>query len=163
MSAAELMLELLAVGAAALGVRRFARRRARTWGIFAIKLYLTVRVFWLILLHEVEGETIIESLGRLIRDLDLETFVLFTLTAMVVRMVGVGASITRWALMLRGQSIALPALHVIGAFLPSCRRRSASTATSSTTRRASAGARSRSRPRPPSRRCSGSRASSARS
>jgi len=117
MNAAELMLELLAVGAAALGVRRFGRGRAKTWGIFAIKLYLTVRVFWLILLHEVEGETIVESLGRLIRDLDLQTFVLFTLTAMVVRMVGVGASITRWALMLRGQSIELPALHVIGAFL----------------------------------------------
>jgi hypothetical protein len=129
------MLELLALGAAALGVRRFGRGRAKTWGIFAVKLYLTVRVFWLILLHEVDGETIVESLGRLIRDLDLQTFVLFTLTAMVVRM----------------------------SSGPSCRLRSASTATSSTTRRASADARSRSRPRPPSRRCSGSRVSSERS
>jgi arylsulfatase A-like enzyme/uncharacterized membrane protein YbhN (UPF0104 family) len=116
-NALTLLAELFAVAAVWFAVGRFGRPPWKTGAIFTLKLYLTLRVFSLILLHEVDGQTIYESLGAMIDELDLTTFVLFSLIAMVVRMVGVGASITRWALMLRGQGIELPPVHVLGAFL----------------------------------------------
>jgi hypothetical protein len=87
---------------------------------FAVKLYLTLLVFWLILFHEVDGRTIFATLSELLPTLDVATLVEFSLVATGVRLVGIAASITRWRLLLWG-----------------------STATSCTTRRASVGARSR--------------------
>ncbi len=63
---------------------------------FALKLYLTLLVFWLILFHEVDGRTIFATLRELLPSLDTRTLVMFSLIATVVRLVGIAASITRW-------------------------------------------------------------------
>ncbi|MHC4913322.1 MAG: lysylphosphatidylglycerol synthase transmembrane domain-containing protein, partial [Planctomycetota bacterium] len=116
MQALALILELLGVGVAAVGVRRLLHGAWRTRGTFLLKAYLTVRVMWLILFHERDGVTVYEVLGDRIGTLDLWTFVGFTLAATVIKLVGIGASISRWILMLRGQGIDLPVRHIVGAF-----------------------------------------------
>ncbi|MFQ5698595.1 MAG: sulfatase-like hydrolase/transferase [Myxococcota bacterium] len=116
MSTLGLMIELAALAALALATRRLARPPWRGRIILVLKAYLTLRVFSLILLHRVNGQTITEILGALAQQLDLETLIEFSLLATGVRMVGIGASITRWSLMLRGQGIELPARHLVGAF-----------------------------------------------
>jgi arylsulfatase A-like enzyme len=84
--------------------------------MFAVKAYLTLRVMGLILLHEVDGVTVYTVLAERMADLDPWSFVWFTLVAMVLKLLGIGASITRWILMLRGQGIELPSRHIVGAF-----------------------------------------------
>jgi hypothetical protein len=108
--------ELCLVGLAALSVRRFAPERLRSRFMFAVKAYLTLRVMGLILLHEVDGVTVYTVLAERMADLDPWSFVWFTLVAMVLKLLGIGASITRWILMLRGQGIELPSRHIVGAF-----------------------------------------------
>jgi uncharacterized membrane protein YbhN (UPF0104 family) len=111
-----LLLELGCVAALWVAVRRLAPPRARTPLVFAIKAYLTLRVIWLIALHEVDGMTIYAVLREQLRDLDAATFALYVLLAMGLKLVGIAASIGRWMLMLRGQDIELPVRHVVGAF-----------------------------------------------
>ena len=116
MQALTLTLELLGIGLLALLARRLLHGAWRTRATFVLKAYLTMRVMWLILFHEHEGLTVYEVLGDRIQALDLWTFVGFTLAATAIKLVGIGASITRWILMLRGQGIDLPVRHIVGAF-----------------------------------------------
>jgi arylsulfatase A-like enzyme/uncharacterized membrane protein YbhN (UPF0104 family) len=94
-------------------------RFAAAWkgrATFALKLWLTGLAFAAVLLHQEGGRTLWEIFGELIATLDVGTLVTFSLVATGVRLIGIAASITRWILMLRGQGIALPPRHVIGAF-----------------------------------------------
>jgi arylsulfatase A-like enzyme len=116
MQAVALILELLGVGLAALLLHRLLRGAWKTRGTFVLKAYLTVRVMWLILFHERDGVTVYEVLGERIQALDLRVFIGFALAATAIKLVGIGASITRWILMLRGQGIELPVRHIVGAF-----------------------------------------------
>ena len=116
MRALALVTELLLVGGAALLVRRFAGDPWRTRLMFAVKAYLTVRVMGLVLFHEVEGITVYEVLRERIGGLDALTFILFSLLATGIKLIGIAASVWRWILMLRGQGIELPLRHIVGAF-----------------------------------------------
>jgi arylsulfatase A-like enzyme/uncharacterized membrane protein YbhN (UPF0104 family) len=87
-----------------------------------LKAWLTVRIFWLLFAHEVKdtdgtlvttGALMLRTLG----DVDPTTFALFCAAAAGIKFVGILASMQRWILMLRGQSIALPFRHVFGSFL----------------------------------------------
>jgi arylsulfatase A-like enzyme len=114
--ALKLLLELIAVALAWVGVARLAPPPWRARLTFLIKLYLTLRVVWLIALHEVDGVTIYSILAERLVDLSLASFVAFTLLATGLKLVGIAASITRWILMLHGQGIQLPVRHIVGAF-----------------------------------------------
>jgi arylsulfatase A-like enzyme len=108
--------ELVLVGLAAILIRRFATGQWRTRLMFGVKAYLTMRVMALILFHEVEGVTVYEVLRERVGGLDALAFIGFTLLATGIKLVGIGASIARWILMLRGQGIELPLRHIVGAF-----------------------------------------------
>ncbi|MEE8558702.1 MAG: lysylphosphatidylglycerol synthase transmembrane domain-containing protein, partial [Myxococcota bacterium] len=116
MSALALIGELVLVGLAVVLLRRLASGGWRTRLTFVLKAYLTVRVMALIVFHEVEGVTVYEVLRSRLQDLDAWTFVAFTLAATLIKLLGIGASVTRWILMLRGQGIQLPVRHIVGAF-----------------------------------------------
>jgi arylsulfatase A-like enzyme len=116
MRALALIAELLAVGLSWVALRRLTGGVWRTWLTFLLKAYLTVRVMTLVLLHEVNGETVYSILGERLQELNVWHFVGFTVAATAVKLVGIGASITRWILMLQGQGIRLPVRHIVGAF-----------------------------------------------
>ncbi len=110
-----LLVQILVIALAWLALARLAPPAWRGAGSFALKLWLTVLVFAAILLHEENGRTLYATLGDRFANLDVATLVGFSLVATGVRLLGIGASITRWTLMLRGQGIRLPARHIVGA------------------------------------------------
>jgi arylsulfatase A-like enzyme/uncharacterized membrane protein YbhN (UPF0104 family) len=116
MRALALLAELGVVLLAWVAVRRLVGGAWRERLAFAIKAYLTLRVIGLIAFHEVQGVTIYQVIRERIGDLDLAAFVGFTLAATAIKLLGIASSIARWALMLAGQGIRLPARHVAGAF-----------------------------------------------
>ena len=116
MRALALIGELALVGLAALLIRRFVAGPWRARLMLGVKAYLTLRVMALILFHEVEGVTVYEVLTERVRNLDALAFIGFTLAATGIKLLGIGASIARWILMLRGQGIELPLRHIVGAF-----------------------------------------------
>ena len=58
-----LALQLLAIGVVWLALARLAPPAWKLRATFALKLYLTGLVFWLILFHEVDGRTIYTTLA----------------------------------------------------------------------------------------------------
>src|SRR5262245_20849644 len=88
----------------------------------ALKLWLTIRVFWLLLLHPVKLEDGTRVPGyKLVLDtlagIDHATFWTFCAVAAGVKFIGILASMYRWTILLRGQGIALPFRHIFGSFL----------------------------------------------
>jgi len=117
-----IVLELIAVALLALAAGRLAPPpwRARLFNV--LKLYLTVRMVWLLLAWPMTTETDqVVPAWRLVLDvlqqIDAGTFLLFALIGAAVRFLGVFASMVRWHLVLLGQGIAFPFRHVFGAFL----------------------------------------------
>jgi len=87
-----------------------------------LKLVVTVAAFWLLLSHPVtmeDGSKVVA--GRLVLDtlanIDATTFWIFCGAAAGVKFVGILASMYRWTILLRGQSIELPFRHIFGSFL----------------------------------------------
>jgi len=98
-----------------------------------MKVLLTVGAFYLLLTHRVRTESgesvmalnaILDYLPRI----DAGVFWRFTFFAFAIKLVGIGASMVRWHLLLRGQGIVFPLWHIcttfligrfLGTFLPS--------------------------------------------
>jgi len=116
------LLEILLVALIAIGVARFTAEPWRGRGLNLLKLWVTVRAFWLLLTHPVsleDGTRVIA--GRLVldtlQDLDAGRFALFCAAAAGIKFVGILASMYRWKILLRGQAIELPFRHIFGSFL----------------------------------------------
>jgi len=118
----KILLEILAIALAALAVARLAAEPWRGRLLNALKAWVTVRVFWLLLMHPVAMEDGSHKLAwQLIHDavrtIDLRTFWLFVAAAAAIKFVGILASMQRWRVLLRGQGIELPFWHIFGSFL----------------------------------------------
>ncbi|MFP6640354.1 MAG: lysylphosphatidylglycerol synthase transmembrane domain-containing protein, partial [Myxococcota bacterium] len=117
-----ILLELVCVAVAAFLVGRLAKDPWRGRLFNVLKLYLTVRMVWLLLLWPVaDGSGVRVPAWNLMVDLlasiDARVFWTFAAIGAGVRFVGVLASMYRWQLVLRGQKIELPFWHILGAFL----------------------------------------------
>jgi arylsulfatase A-like enzyme/uncharacterized membrane protein YbhN (UPF0104 family) len=117
-----ILLEILCVALAALAVARLAAEPWRGRLLNVAKAWVTIRAFWLLLMHPVameDGsrvvawELILETLERI----DAGTFWLFCALAAGIKFLGILASMTRWQVLLRGQGIELPFRHIFGSFL----------------------------------------------
>jgi len=117
-----IVLELIVVALLALAVGRLAPGPWRARFFNVLKLYLTVRMVWLLLAWPMKTETgQVVPAWRLVLDvleqIDAGTFLLFAFIGTVVRFLGVFTSMLRWHLVLLGQGIEFPFRHVFGAFL----------------------------------------------
>jgi arylsulfatase A-like enzyme len=117
-----IILELAAVGIVWLLVSRFVSQPAKGHLTNALKLWLTVRMVWLLLLWPVnDGEggelPAWDLILRQLELIDATTFWTFAGLGAVVRFSGVLASMYRWLLVLKGQRIEMPFGHILGAFL----------------------------------------------
>ena len=117
-----ILLELLAVGLAAVGVGRLVPEPWRGRFFNALKIYLTVRMVWLLLLWPVDDGSgsrvpawnlMVDQLNSI----DATVFWTFAAIGAAIRFLGVLASMYRWQLVLLGQRIELPFMHILGAFL----------------------------------------------
>ena len=117
-----LLLEILVVAVLALATARLVPQPWRGRLLNALKLWLTVRVFWLLLTHPVKIEDgskvmayrlVLETLAGI----DQRTFWSFCALAAGIKFVGILASMYRWTILLRGQGIELPFRHIFGSFL----------------------------------------------
>ena len=117
-----LLLEILAVAVLALLTLRLVPQPWRGRLLNLLKLWVTVRVFWLLLTHPVRLEDGTRVLAyRLVLDtlarIDAGTFWTFCALAAGVKFVGILSSMYRWTILLRGQGIDLPFRHIFGSFL----------------------------------------------
>ena len=132
-----ILLEIALVAAAALAIARAVPRPWRGRLLDLLKAWVTLRAFWLLLGHQVAMDPAqIEALHlagqvaagathvaawRLIlaqlSQIDARTFWSCVALAAGVKFVGILASMARWQLLLRGQSIELPFRHIFGSFL----------------------------------------------
>ncbi len=117
-----ILLEIFAVAVLALLTARLAPDPWKGRLLNGFKLWVTIRVFWLLLAHPVtmeDGSKVVA--GRLVLDtlarLEAGPFLLFCGLAAGIKFVGILASMYRWQLLLRGQSIELPFRHIFGSFL----------------------------------------------
>ncbi len=118
----KILLEILLVALVALAVARLAPPPWRGRALNVLKAWVTVRAFWLLLMHPVhmqDGGQVVA--WRLILDhlseMDPTTFALFVALAAGVKFVGILASMARWRVLLSGQGIELPFRHIFGSFL----------------------------------------------
>jgi uncharacterized protein (TIRG00374 family) len=118
----KILAEILLVALAALAVARFTAQPWRGRLLNVLKAWVTVRAFWLLLMHPValaDGSRI--AAWRLIRDtlgtLDARAFWGFVALAAGIKFVGILCSMVRWRVLLRGQGIDLPFRHIFGSFL----------------------------------------------
>jgi len=112
-----LCIALLAIAAAKLVAPPW---RGRIFNV--LKLYLTVRMVWLLLLWPVSAAdgSRVPAWNLVVDQLqlfDASVFWTFAAIGAAVRFLGVLASMVRWQLVLRGQEIELPFRHILGAFL----------------------------------------------
>jgi len=117
-----IILELICVALAALVIGRVTKDPWRSRLFNVLKVYLTVRMVWLLLLWPVDdgsGERVPawNMMVDLLSSIDAGVFWTFAAIGAVVRFLGVLASMYRWQLVLRGQRIELPFWHILGAFL----------------------------------------------
>jgi arylsulfatase A-like enzyme/uncharacterized membrane protein YbhN (UPF0104 family) len=117
-----LLLELLLVGAAFFAVGRWTSQPLRGRLSSVLKLWLTVRMVWLLSVWPVTLETgqtlpIWEVVIDTARSLDPRIFWTFLALAVGVKAIGIGSSMWRWQLILRGQGIEFPFRHILGTFL----------------------------------------------
>ena len=117
-----LLLELLLVGIAFFAVGRWTQQPLRGRLSSLLKLWLTVRMVWLLSVWPVTLESgevvpIWELVIDTARSLDPRIFWTFLALAVGVKAIGIGSSMWRWQLILRGQGIDLPFRHIFGTFL----------------------------------------------
>ncbi len=116
------VLQALAIAILAIIGLRMAKGKTRSRLLSVLKAWFTVLVFYALLTHpiEVEPGTTVMAL-QLIRDqlerIDPATFWLFVGLATGIKSIGMLSSMLRWQLMLRGQKIELPFIHIFGSFL----------------------------------------------
>ena len=117
-----ILLEIFCVAVLALLTARLVPQplRGRIMNVF--KLYLTVRMVWLLLAWpmKMEDGSIAPAWALVfdvIQNIDAFTFFSFLLVGAAIRFVGIVASMLRWQLVLRGQGIEMPFQHIFGAFL----------------------------------------------
>jgi arylsulfatase A-like enzyme/uncharacterized membrane protein YbhN (UPF0104 family) len=117
-----ILVELFFVALIAMIVGRAAPQPWRGRFFNFLKLYLTVRMVWLLLIFPMKTESgqvvpAWQLVADVFRQIDPGTFLAFALIGAAVRFVGVFTSMVRWHLVLLGQGIAFPFRHVFGAFL----------------------------------------------
>ena len=117
-----ILVEIALVALAALLVGRLAPQPWRARFFNLLKLYLTVRMVWLLLAWPMKTESgqIVPAWQLVVdvfRQIDPGTFLTFALIGAAVRFAGVFTSMLRWHLVLLGQGIEFPFRHVFGAFL----------------------------------------------
>jgi arylsulfatase A-like enzyme/uncharacterized membrane protein YbhN (UPF0104 family) len=117
-----ILLEILAVAIAASALGRMTQEPWRSRIFNLLKAYLTVRMVWLLLLWPVaDGSGGSVPAWNLILDqlnsIDPTVFWTFAALGAAIRFLGVLASMYRWRLVLLGQRIELPFMHILGAFL----------------------------------------------
>jgi uncharacterized protein (TIRG00374 family) len=117
-----ILVEILCVAILAVLTARLTTQplRGRIMNVF--KLYLTVRMVWLLLAWPMKMEDggiapAWQLVLDVIQNIDAFTFFSFLLVGAVIRFVGIVASMARWQLVLRGQGIEMPFQHIFGAFL----------------------------------------------
>src|SRR5215468_7876438 len=114
------LLEIGVVALAALAIARWVEPPWRKRLLDAIKAYVTVRAFWLLLAHPVAidpGQIDALHLGSQVPVGATHVAAWRIALAAGVKFVGILASMLRWQLLLRGQSIELPFRHIFGSFL----------------------------------------------
>jgi arylsulfatase A-like enzyme/uncharacterized membrane protein YbhN (UPF0104 family) len=116
------LLQALVIAILAIIGLRMPKGQTRSRLFTVTKAWFTVLCFWALLTHPIEvepGKTVIAL--RLIQDqlsnIDPATFWLFVGLATGVKAIGMLSSMLRWQLMLRGQKIELPFMHIFGSFL----------------------------------------------
>ena len=116
------LLEIFSLAVLALAIARFAPGAWRGRLLNLVKLAVTIEAFRILLMHPVKLEDgsseiawrlVVETL----RTIDAQTFWTFCALAAGVKFVGILASMYRWTVLLRGQSIELPFRHIFGSFL----------------------------------------------
>lgn len=117
-----ILLEILIVAVLALLTARFVPQPHRRRVMNVFKLYLTVRMVWLLLAWPMKTEdgSFVPAWSlvlEVIRNIDATTFFSFLLVGAVIRFVGIVGSMLRWQLVLLGQGIEMPFRHIFGAFL----------------------------------------------
>jgi uncharacterized protein (TIRG00374 family) len=117
-----ILLEILVVAILWFATSRLIQppTRGRVMNVF--KLYLTVRMVWLLLAWPMKMEDgqvapAWQLVLDVIQNIDAFTFFSFLLIGAGIRFVGIMGSMLRWQLVLRGQSIEMPFQHIFGAFL----------------------------------------------
>jgi arylsulfatase A-like enzyme/uncharacterized membrane protein YbhN (UPF0104 family) len=116
------LIQAVVIAILALVGLRMPRGQTRTRLFTVLKAWFTVLCFWALLTHPIEVESGKKVIAlQLIRDqlalIDPATFWLFVGLATGIKMIGMLSSMYRWQLMLRGQGIELPFMHLFGSFL----------------------------------------------
>jgi arylsulfatase A-like enzyme/uncharacterized membrane protein YbhN (UPF0104 family) len=116
------LLEILAIAVLALLTARFVAQPWRSRILNVLKFVVTLWAFRLLLWHPVTLQDGSKAVAwRLVLDtlgsIDAGTFWLFCAAAASIKFVGILASMYRWQILLRGQSIELPYRHIFGSFL----------------------------------------------
>ncbi|MCH2172658.1 sulfatase-like hydrolase/transferase [Myxococcota bacterium] len=117
-----ILLSIVTVAITALLTAKFIPEPWRGRILNVLKAGVTVGAFWLLFSHPVtdeDGNKVVA--GRLVLDtlarIDAGTFWTFVGLAAGIKFVGILASMYRWTILLRGQSIELPFWHIFGSFL----------------------------------------------
>jgi arylsulfatase A-like enzyme/uncharacterized membrane protein YbhN (UPF0104 family) len=118
----KILLEIALFAVAALLIVRLVKPPWRGRLLNVVKFAVTFEAFRLLLWHEVRTpDGTHEVAWRVIRDtlqnIDAGTFWTFVGLSAAVKFVGILASMYRWTVLLRGQSIELPFRHIFGSFL----------------------------------------------
>jgi len=115
-------IQILGIAILAIVAFRMPKGQTRSRTFTALKAWVTVLAFWMLLSHPVEVEPgkrvvalqlIVDQLAKI----DAATFWTFVLIATGIKVIGMLSSMRRWQLMLRGQGIELPFGHLFGSFL----------------------------------------------
>ncbi|MGI9432430.1 MAG: sulfatase-like hydrolase/transferase [Myxococcota bacterium] len=117
-----IVLELLLVGVAFFAVGRWTSQPLRGRLSSALKLWLTIRMVWLLSVWPVTQENgevvpIWQVVIDTARAVDPQIFWTFLALAVGVKAIGIASSMYRWLLILRGQGIEFPFRHIFGTFL----------------------------------------------
>ncbi len=117
-----LLLEILVLAGLALAIQRLVPQPWRGRLLNVLKVWFTIRAFWLLLSHPVrleDGSRVVayQLVLDTLANIDHRTFWTFCLAATGIKFVGILASMYRWTILLRGQGIDLPFRHVFGSFL----------------------------------------------
>jgi uncharacterized protein (TIRG00374 family) len=118
----KILAEILAIAVVWLLVRRFAPQSVRGAIVNALKAWVTVRAFWLLLAHPVkleDGSKVVawKLIVDQMKSIDARTFWTFVAAATGIKFLGILSSMWRWRLLLAGQGIELPFRHIFGSFL----------------------------------------------
>ena len=118
----KILLEILLVALAAFAVSRLATEPWRGRLFSALKLWLTVRAVWLLSVWPMtlEDGSVVPAWQLVIdtaRAIDPGIFWTFLGLAVGVKLIGIGSSMYRWLLILRGQGIEFSFRHIFGTFL----------------------------------------------